>query len=286
MSCWNIGHLVRLRFHYSLLIILLASFVPMSQIVYYINHKGKIQPTFLKLFQVMSSSQDECVLDLHQDELIALTNLSRKYFTILKFNCDYGITSSCFSIILALYTINTSLSTTLAYGLPAAIHLGFSGNVFLNMLGYQCLYFYMVCKYLRMKFKALKLQLISSRNKKQTRSVMKIIRSFTSIASEIQDYDDSYFSKFLFNFWFVYSLAIVLLLNIVIFGGLSLSIKCVLAYILIIYFAIFLFTIMTAASINYHAKKMYSPLNSLYVTISIQNIDSLLLIKVSAWLLY
>jgi len=262
----DIGHFFGIRFHHNLLIVLLDSFVPISQIIYYISHRRGVKPTFLKPFQVLFGMANPLVLGLKLKDVTRLKFLSRKYFAILRFNCDYGITSSCFVLIVALYAINTSLSTTLLYGVPAAIHLTLTGHYFWNVLGYQFLYFYLVCKYLIMKFVSLNCQVASSRDSKHQGMMMNMIRSFTRVCQEIQDYDESYFSKFLFISCFLYSSAIVIFLNIEIFSDVPFTLKIVIFYIMIIQVSIFLITIMTAASVNYHAKKMYCHLNSLFIS--------------------
>ena len=261
----DIGHFFRMKIQYNLLVILFCVFMISSQLIYYRNHKRGIRPTYLRLFQVMSGSLKPNVLELSAEELSRLMNLSRKLFQYLKFNCDYVITSICMVFIFIPFILNVSSSMLIVYGFMSAIHSTFQGNYFWNFLGYQYVYFYLVCRYLKLRLKNFNYQVKLIKSKRPP-SIFGLIKSFNRLHKEIKEYNKTYLSKFLFIFWFLFASAIVIFLYIVIFVNLPIPVKIVSAYSLLIYFTLFLFTIMTAASINYHAKKSYSSLNSLFIS--------------------
>ena len=158
----------------------------------------------------------------------------------------------------------------LIYGILSGICGSLNGNYYWNFLGYQYVYFYLVCRYLKLKVKNYNEQVKLAKSK-QLSNIPDLVRSFDRLNNEITEYNKSYLSKFLFIFWFVFASAIVLFLYIVIFVDLPTVVKIVSAYTLLIYFIMFLFTIMTAASINYHARISYSSLNSLFISINKSN---------------
>ena len=255
----DIGHLLQFKFHYNFMLGLFGTFVLLSQLVFYLNYKGGIEPTFLTLFHAMSVHNPRSVFLIKK-----LVILTRRLFKWQRFNSEYIQPLMCFMVFIVPYLYFKTYLEVLLYGCPSALFLTLCGHHFMNILGYQYLYFYIVCKYLNLRLKNLNLKLSQMRF---NNSLKQILHSFDAIYRDIHEYNSTYFSKFLFNIWLLFGLAIVTQLYITIFRPLLLPMKILLIYFLVLYFLIFLFTIMTAASINYHAKKTYVIINSVTLAI-------------------
>ena len=139
------------------------------------------------------------------------------------------------------------------------------------MLGYQYLYFYILCKYLNFKQENLNEKLREIKKQKylprKFKDVIMIIKKLDNIYREIDEYNASYLSRFIFNLWLLLSAAFVILSYVVLFVPLLIPIRIVFIYALLFYNGIFIHTISTAASVNYQVKLAYLPLNSVFVTL-------------------
>ena len=76
-----------------------------------------------------------------------------------------------------------------------------------NIYGYQFLFFYLLCRYLRLKLKNLNKSVSDMKNGIRLMSIENILRSFDQIFQEISEYNTTYWSKFLFNVLISFSVA-------------------------------------------------------------------------------
>ena len=228
-----------------------------------------IRPTFFTLFHMMSGSVSPSSIGLNDEQHVKkLLSLSRKHFIIVKYQCQYIIPTFVALIILPTYIISTSLIELLLSGIPTMIIYSFVVLYFWNFLGYQYLYFYHVCKYLDMKLKISNEKLILIRNGKYICKIVKILHNFHAIYCEIKEYDSTYISKFLFTVWLLVDLILVIAIYINIFSSPKIIVRLANYYLSLVFSLLFIFTITTAASINYNCRRAYKLLNSLYQEIS------------------
>ena len=123
------------------------------------------------------------------------------------------------------------------------------------LVGYQIIYFYIICRYLRHKLKNLNQSL-----KSQT-TIRPILRKFSSLYHEISEYNTTYWSKLLMNIWFNYGTLVIIMINIQIKS--STLMFLIMIHSTLMYASSFLYIIMRAASINNEANKSYKLLNSI-----------------------
>ena len=271
----DIGAFFGIRIYINTLIGLCQLFILASQLVYFSNHKRGIEPTFLRLFQMMSGSVPPIELGLNdRKQIMTLVNRTRKLLILLEFNCRYVVTFICLGVVFLTYAVHTPLPTAIIYGGISSITYCYLGHTLWYILGYQYLYFYILCKYLNYKQHNLYLKLRTMKNKKhnpeQFNEVLKIMRHFNNVYREIDEYNTTYISKYLFNLWLLLSAAFVILSYVELFVSLLLPMKLALFYGLLFYNGIFIHTISTAASVNYHVKLTYLPVNSVYITLTNQ----------------
>ena len=111
-------------------------------------------------------------------------------------------------------------------------------------------------------------------------NINKILASFDALYCEINEYNATYWSKFLFNMWTTMGTTSVTAFNFVLHTE-SVYLKFLFAYFVLIFTTIFLFTILTSASGNKQANKSYKIMNSLIISLLNIKIQSKKRFKVS-----
>ena len=101
--------------------------------------------------------------------------------------------------------------------------------------------------------------------------IRETLQSFDSLYSEINEYNTSFWSKFLALFRILFGFLIINFLFILFFKSLPIIIAIVIVYALVIFIIIFNFMIFTASSVTYSANKSYKILNLLFISYSQSN---------------
>jgi hypothetical protein len=93
-----------------------------------------------------------------------------------------------------------------------------------------------------------------------------ILKSFNSIISEINTYNNDFWSKYLMVVLIMFVIALDLVLFQSIFGKSDLFIKMILFYISCSQLSLLMILLNTASSVSFEAKKSYKLLNKLFIT--------------------
>ena len=104
------------------------------------------------------------------------------------------------------------------------------------------------------------------RGKKRFTRIRETLKSFDSLNNEINEYNTTFWSKFLFVFWLTYGLLIVWLVFTVVLLSFPLLIRIIFIYATILFGAVYFFTIFTASSVNYSVNNSYKSLNSSFIS--------------------
>ena len=163
------------------------------------------------------------------------------------------------------YMMNESVTSTLLYGTPNSVFIALYGYYLSNILFFQFAYFYFICKYLKLKLNGLDTELRYIKINKRFAKIQQILRSYDALYREINEYNATYWSKFLFIIWIFFGGVCVLIIYMVVFGDAFIIIRILLFYGTLLGIIIFNFTFTTACSLNYQANKTYTKLNSLYL---------------------
>jgi hypothetical protein len=142
-----------------------------------------------------------------------------------------------------------------------------------NILGFQFFVFYIICFYIKIIVNRLNHLLKDKIRDKKLNSIkiIGIIKSFDSIYSVINEYNNTFWSKFLFVFWVTLGSINVLMIYMLLMVPGSLTIKLLFSYTSTFWTLCFLFIIFTASSVNYSVNKSYISLNSLIIYYSKNN---------------
>ena len=149
--------------------------------------------------------------------VVRLCREAVKWFRLLRYHNDYWIIFMTPVFNLLVYYYKTTFFELLVFGIPNAILFTLCARYYWNFFFYQFFIFHLLCNYLMIKIKALNaIAERITRSQKLVR-IRELIRSYHSIADEIHEYNVSYWSKFLLNFWLSYGLTVILLLYIIFF---------------------------------------------------------------------
>ena len=266
------GYFIGLRQELAAVFLLMTSLTVGSQLIYYINYRNGIKPTFLRVFQMMSGLVSPKSLGLTDvEEVTKLVKTTKRLYGIIRFNND---------VILPVFGPVFSLSIYLFYGKPYdvfifgihnAIIFFFYIRFYWNQFLYQFFVFYIMCLYLKIKINALNERLIEMKRRKRFIRIRETLQSFDSLYSEINEYNNIFWSKFLGMFWLIFGSLICTNLYIAVFIPMPLPILFVFTYGLLLVIQQFLFVIFTASSVNYCANESYLIMNSLFTTFAKRN---------------
>ena len=126
-------------------------------------------------------------------------------------------------------------------------------------------YFFYVCKYLKFKVKNLKQELNDMNSKNDFNRLSKILHSFDALYRQIDEFNTTYWLKFLLIIWLFYGAVCVVVTYICIFGNINIVIRMLLIYMDISAITLFDFIFSNACSLNLEANKTYSKINSISI---------------------
>ena len=260
MILGDVGHHFNMKDFLSFIFILWSLVVILSQCVYYYNYKHGVEPTFIKVFEIIDQRQDS-------DQFSKLNSRMRILFDIAKFNNKYLTTALGFLFVMATFIVNNSLGETLIYGLANSLFTALWVHYCWNILGYQCMFFLIMCQYLKLKMIKLNTDILSMLSGKKFISIKNILDSYDELYREINEYNTTYWSKFLFILWTIFGIAIVFILNLLIFKPVHIFNRIILVYVVVIMTIVYALILGTASSVNLLINR-YKDFNKLFISSS------------------
>ncbi len=133
----------------------------------------------------------------------------------------------------------------------------------------QMTYFYIICLYLKLKLSNANNSITKSFEKKYKMNnyrMKNILKSLNSIVSEINTYNNDFWSKYLMIVLIIVIIALDLLLFQSIFGKMNFFLKMILFYCSCSAFSLLMILINTASSVSFEANKSYKLLNKMFIT--------------------
>ena len=268
----SVGYLIGFRQIVCLDGILISFFPVYFQLIYYYNHRIGIKPTFLRVFQMMSGLISPQSLGLTEEqEIRKLLKLTKTSIKFIEMNNNQMSPAITFIFVLIIYMINTNVMEAICYGIPCAFTIAMLGTYAMNVVNYHTFLQYIICLYLKMKTNALNERLNEMKRRKRFIRIRETLQSFDSLYSEINEYNTTYWSKFLFIIWTLLGTFTVFVIYIFLFGRLELVAQIMFAYFLLFFLSIFLLIIFSTSSVTYCANKSYKTLNSLNISYSKHN---------------
>ena len=264
----DVGGYLGLKTNWNVLIIIAISIVISSQLNYYYNYKRGNNPTFLRVFRMMSGLVTPASVGLFQGNDVRKLTRLKILFTLVKLNTEYVIRVVGFGLIIGLFIVNEPWLIALTYGLANAIMFCLWVHPSAKVVIYQFLYLFILCTYLNIKLKNLNQTLKHMRNYRRFKNFQRILHSFDALYREIDEYNTTYWSKFLFSVWSLFGAFIAQLSFIAIFNETNIILKIMICYALFLILILFNFVFFITSSLNSHANKSYKLFNYLVVDYS------------------
>ena len=264
----DVGNYIGLPVQWNIILIFAILITITSQLNYYYNYKRGNNSIFLRVFQMMSGSVTPVSLGLYRvSDVRKLTKL-RILFKIIKFNCEYVLRTFSFLFVLSLFCINEHLPIALTYGLLSAIIISTWTYISSTITLYQFLYFYILCTYLKIKIKNINETSNRIKGNKRFSKVQNILHSYDVVYREINEYNTTYWSKFIFIVWSIFGAIIAQNMFMVIFMKINILIRLLLCYSTFLILILFNFIFLISCSLNTEANKSYKIFNSLILLYS------------------
>ena len=256
-----------IRVHANIGIILLCLLSLSWVALLYFNYKIGVEPTFLRLFQMMSGSVPPKVVGLKDITIIeSLINKTRIILKAVEFNNRWLIIPFGILLSLGTYLTKATLLQTLLFGILNSIFYAMVLYHGFNIMLYQGFYFYIICIYLRFRIRKLNENLVKTKSWSSL-SLSSVLREIDSLYKQINEYNDSFWSKYFATFWLFFGSLILFLLYISLFSKIYIIFNLMFCYGFILLMTFFLFVILNASSVNSEANKSHKILNSIYVSL-------------------
>ena len=260
------GYLGVVRRHFDLFLILLMALQLSSQLIYYWNHINGVRPTFLRLFQMMTGSVAPKDIGLTDEDFIRLLcKRTDKWCQIVRFNNNYVSPVIAWNFSIFLYIVRDRPIYLLLYGIPNSALITLNTYYFTNIYFFQFLFFLIICLYLKHKINRMNETAKQMIRSKRFENNGKLLRRYHWICDEINEYNVTYWSKFLFVFWLTSGINLILMLFITFFSSLELLLRIMSVIGAIELSTLFITLIFIASSVNLSVNNSYKRCNSLIV---------------------
>ena len=255
-----------IAYYISIDLIIISLMTLFMQSVYYWNHKRGLEPTFVRVFQVMSGSITPSSVGLTNERQVRqLLSIAKWIKPLLKNNKLLPPILSITYVIVTSFYINVKFTSYILFPYQL-IHTSLFTHHSQNILTLQLLLFYIICKYFKIKFKEIneKMRKTGIYNNKPFR-LKNILYSYDALYREIDEYNTTYLCKFLFSIWFFFGVVIVFLIYLIIFANFSLIIRFLITYYVILFSILYIFIMNISSSINTESNKSFKIFNTLYI---------------------
>lgn len=266
------GHFLRIRLHLNIVFILLTMLSLLSQLIFWYNHVHQVEPTFLQPFLVVSGDIPPASVGLrNRAQVMAIINMIKWMFHLIEINNKKIILIMAFCVVTFSYLFTKTLTNTLIYGVPHAFFFMAYGHHLWNIMLYMIAYFVVICKYFKTKISNLNQSLVTKCSETNSKRLNNVFSDFDHLYLELNQYNSTYWSKFLLVLWLTLGSASVFLLYSTIFSSMVIWIRIVFIYVSIALMSIFLFVIFSASSVNALSKKTFRNFNDLMISYSTFN---------------
>jgi len=266
----DFSYFLGIRTHFNIAYILYILLALTSQIIHYINYKNDIKPSYLKPFAMMSGLIPPQSIGLtDKDKIYKMIKLSKLLFFVCRLNNERIIPVISFTVNFLPFLINCSVLDIILFGIPHSLIFSCCCHFIFNINIWNVVYFYLVCHYVKIKLREVNDKLsnkIKNNMRVTSYHFIQIIRDLSSIYSEINDYNNNFWSKYLLSIWLIFGSVINTTLYLTIFGNMNIICRIVFIYSITVFVLTFMFIMNTGSSVTLEANRSYKLLNSLMVS--------------------
>jgi hypothetical protein len=264
---FDFAYFLNSRIHINIGVTFMIILTLVSQLLHYINYKNNLKPSYLKPFDMMSGLVSPKSIGLTNEvKIYKLLKISKQLFFI----CDI-ITEKLVPILFM--TINVwpmikvcSLKQLILYIIPMNMIYNFSCYIAFSIILYQMVYFCLICYYLRIKTNECNNKIrnyLKNRIALNNKRAKNLITELNSIYSEIEDYNENYWSKYLFWVWILYTTIINMFLYNAIFAKLNFLLTFISIYGSVVLISALILLINCASSVHLEVNRSYQLIYSL-----------------------
>jgi len=278
-------HFLRVRIHFNIAVIVNVGFNMISQLIHCWNYYKDISPTYLKPFEMMSGLVSPKSIDLsNREEILKWLKRSKLLFKLSSFILNGTIFLASFLVSFLTIVVNCSVVETIIYGIPWSLAFAFSTHCAISFTIWQLVYFYLINYYIKVRInhqnQVLRSQFnqnnkvldLNSTRRKILRSKMKqklvssqtnisqVLKSLNNIYKDISEYNNIYWSKFLFWFWTSYTFILGSLLYEILFRSVNILIRLAFIYafcLFVTFFTLFITIASSTAAKAYETNKLF-----------------------------
>jgi hypothetical protein len=264
---FDFSYFFNARIHYNICVAVIIILTLISQILHYITYKKGRKPSYLKPFEMMSGLVSPQSIGLTNEvKIYKLLKLSKQLFFICDINTEKIVP------ILSLMLCNLpmikvcSLKQFFFYIIPINLINAFSCYAAYYMILYQMVYFYLICYYITIKTKECnnKIQYyIKNRIALNNKRAKNLMTELNAIYSEINDYNQNYWSNYLFWIWILFATIINTYLYLGIFSNADFIIRFIFTVGSIIFIITLILIINSASSVSLEVNRSYQLIYSL-----------------------
>ena len=260
----DVGHLIGIKEHFNITGTLVSIMILLFQMVYYYNHRIRVKPTFIRVIQVLSGSITPSSVGLNNPTQVKQLLKIAKWQPLLKKNNTILLPLICLLAVFLIHLTSLDFISALIYFIYPAIFNSLWAYYLFNLLSTQILLFYILCKYFLIKLKEMN-RLLKEEKRMNTNRIRNILRSFNALYIELNEYNSTFWSKFLLIIWLLFGIIIIIFFFIFIFSSIALMIKIAVFYFTFFYSFMYIFILSIASSVNSEANKSYKLFNSFYI---------------------
>jgi hypothetical protein len=215
----------------------------------------------------------------NEEEIYGMIRTTKFLFRICKWN-NYkvvpvlAVAASLFPFVMKCSTLDTIL-----FGIPNSLLFAFCAHNACNISIFQVVYFYLICRYIKIKFK--ESNDFVRQKKINNENFLRFIQDLDAKYSELNEFDRNFWSKYLLSIWLIFIAFVNFILYIFLFADLDIIFKLIAGYGSALFILIFIFIISTASSVNYEANKIYKPLNHIMANQSFKRLSLAKKVKVN-----
>jgi hypothetical protein len=272
----DFAHFFGPEIHFNIITILSTVLALISQLINYYNYKNGINPTYLKVFDMMSGLISPKSIGLtNKEEIYKLIKESKFLFSFCEWNTHIIVPLMGFLLSLLPFIINCSLLDIILFGIPHSILYTIAVHYTTSIMIWSVVYFYLICRYIKIKIKEQNdfiAKAIIERKVINSQKILRLIRNLNEVYTEVNEYDYDFWSLYLLSIWLIFGALLIFLSYFYFFTKMTIILKLIIGYGFVFLTLTFLFIISTASSVNYEANKIYKLLNQIMVYNSLRRI--------------
>jgi hypothetical protein len=196
------SYFFKVRFHYNIALAMYVILAIISQLIYYRSSHKKISLTFLKPFEMMVGLVSPFSINLDNEEDIRkMIKKTKLIFSISELNIKIFVPIAGFIVSFFPYVMHCSLKEIIFFGIPWSILFTICIHFACNIQIWQITYFYLICYYMKIRVYNLNNSNKSKMKQKckiSNRSINSMLAAFNSIYNQINEYNITFWSKYLF----------------------------------------------------------------------------------------